>query len=161
MRKYRIFFQSRFFLFFELGWKRVPGSLIIYFSSKKKIVRAITRGYGTAAKYLSIFVERWLFHEVLKIESRIQETTEMLNFIDYVNNNCNILTEDSILISFGLANMFPIMNNQSGFRAVKDGLDAMLDRDNFHLTNCIMEALVYWHWYWQQWPSNYRVYVTW
>ena len=58
LRKYRIFFQSRFFLFFELGWKRVPGSLIIYFSSKKKIVRAITRGYGTAAKYLSIFVER-------------------------------------------------------------------------------------------------------
>ena len=71
------------------------------------------------------------------------ETTEMLNFIDYVNNNCNILTEDSILISFGLVNMFPIMNNQSGFRAVKDDLDAMLDRDNFHLTNCIMEALVY------------------
>ena len=61
---------------------------------------------------------------MLKIESRIQETTEMLNFIDYVNNNCNILTEDSILISFGLVNMFPIMNNQSGFRAVKDDLDA-------------------------------------
>ena len=80
---------------------------------------------------------------MLKIESRIQETTEMLNFIDYVNKNCNILTEDSILISFGLVNMFPIMNNQSGFRAVKDDLDAMLDRDNFHLTNCIMEALVY------------------
>ena len=80
---------------------------------------------------------------MLKIESRIQETTEMLNFIDYVNNNCNILTEDSILISFGLVNMFPIMNNQSGFRAVKDDLDAMLDRDNFHLANCIMEALVY------------------
>lgn len=78
---------------------------------------------------------------MLKIESRIQETTEMLNFIDYVNSNSNILTEDSILISFGLVNMFPIMNNQSGFWAVKDDLDAMLDTDNFHLTNCIMEAL--------------------
>ena len=44
-------------------------------------VRVITSGRGTAVENLSIFVERCLYPEVLKIESRIQDTSEMLNFI--------------------------------------------------------------------------------
>ena len=49
-------------------------------------VRIITSGCGTAVENLSIFVERYLHPEVLKIESRIQDTSEMLNFIDYLCN---------------------------------------------------------------------------
>ena len=47
----------------------------------------ITSGCGTAVENLSIFVERCLYPEVLKIESRIQDTSEMLNNIDYLNKS--------------------------------------------------------------------------
>ena len=41
-------------------------------------VRVITTGCGTAVENLSIFVERYLYAEVLKIESRIQDTLKCL-----------------------------------------------------------------------------------
>ena len=44
-------------------------------------VRVITSGCGTVVENLSIFVERCLYPKVLKIESRIQDTSEILNFI--------------------------------------------------------------------------------
>ena len=47
----------------------------------------ITSSCGTAVENLSIFVERCLYPEVLKIESRIQDTSEMLNIIDYLNKS--------------------------------------------------------------------------
>ena len=75
-------------------------------------VRVITTGCGTAVENFSIFVERYLYAEVLKIESRIQDTSEMLNFIDYLYK-CNNLTEDSSLVSFDIVNMFPSIDNQS------------------------------------------------
>ena len=73
-------------------------------------VRVITTGCGTAVENFSIFVERYLYAEVLKIESRIQDTSEMLNFIDYLYK-CNNLTEDSSLVSFDIVNMFPSIDN--------------------------------------------------
>ena len=78
-------------------------------------VRVITTGCGTAVENLSIFVERYLYAEVLKIESRIQDTSEMLNFIDYLYK-CNNLTEDSSLVSFDIVNMFPSIDNQSSLQ---------------------------------------------
>ena len=47
----------------------------------------ITSGCGTAVENLSIFVERCLYPKVLKIESRIQDTSEMLDIIDYLNKS--------------------------------------------------------------------------
>ena len=41
-------------------------------------VRVIISGCGTAVENLSIFVEKCLFSEVLKMESRVQDTSEML-----------------------------------------------------------------------------------
>ena len=78
-------------------------------------VRVITTGCGTAVENFSIFVERYLYAEVLKIESRIQDTSEMLNFIDYLYK-CNNLTEDSSLVSFDIVNMFPSIDNQSSLQ---------------------------------------------
>ena len=46
-------------------------------------IRAITSGCGTAVENLSIFAEKCLFPELLKIESRVQDTSEMLDFIDF------------------------------------------------------------------------------
>ena len=39
-------------------------------------VRVMANGCGTAAENLSIFVEKCLFAEALKIESRVQDTCE-------------------------------------------------------------------------------------
>ena len=81
-------------------------------------VRVITSGCRLAVENLSIFVERCLYSEVLKIKSRIQDTSEMLNFIDYLNES-NILTEGCILVIFDIVNMFPSIDNQSDLQAVK------------------------------------------
>ena len=86
-------------------------------------VRVTTSGCGTAVENLSIFVERCLYPEVLKIESRIQDTSEMFNFVDYLNKS-NILTEDCILVSFDTVNMIPSIDNHSGLQAVKNALEA-------------------------------------
>ena len=42
---------------------------------------------------LPISVEKCLFPEVLKIESRVQDPSEMLNFIDFLNDS-DILTKN-------------------------------------------------------------------
>ena len=86
-------------------------------------VRIITSGCGIAVENLSKFVERRWYHEVLKIESRIQDTSEMLNFINYLNKS-NILAEDCILVGFDIVNIFPSINNQSGLRVVENTLEA-------------------------------------
>ena len=61
-------------------------------------VRVITSRCETAVVNLSIFVEKCLFPEVLKIESRVQDTWEILNFIDFFNDS-SILTEKWMLVS--------------------------------------------------------------
>ena len=81
---------------------------------------------------------RVLYPEVLKVESRIQDTSEMLNFIDYLNKS-NISTEDCIIVSFDIVNMFSSINNQPGLEAVKNALEAI--QEQFPPTNCIIEAL--------------------
>ena len=86
-------------------------------------VRVITSGCGTAVKNLSVFVEKCLYPEVLEIQSRIQDTFEMLHFIDYLNKS-NILTEDCISVSFDVANTFSSIDNQSGIQTVKNALKA-------------------------------------
>ena len=103
-------------------------------------VRVITSGCGTAVENLSIFVERCLYPEVLKIESRIQDTSEMFNFIDYLNKS-NILTEDCILVSFDTVNMIPSIDNHSGLQAVKNALEAR--QEKFLPTDCIITTLCF------------------
>ena len=101
-------------------------------------VRVITNGCGRAVEILSIFVERCLYPAVLKIESRIYDTYKMLNFIDYLNKS-NTLTEDCILVSFDIVNMFPSKYNQSSLQAVKSNLEAR--QEQFLPTDCIIAAL--------------------
>ena len=85
--------------------------------------RVITSGCGTAIEFLSIFVEKYLYKEVDKINSRIKDTPNMLNIIDDINNNnnnnnnnSNMITDSSILVSFDIVNMFPSIDNISGWK---------------------------------------------
>ena len=101
-------------------------------------VIVITSGCGTAIEYLSIFVEKYLYKKVNKIGSRIKDTPDMLNIIDMIND-CNILTEDSVLVSFDIVNMFPSIRNVSGLEAVSEILENR--ETNFPPTECILQAL--------------------
>ena len=67
-------------------------------------VRVIASGCGTAIEYLSIFVHKYLYKVVSKIDSMIKDTPDMLNIIDMINDS-NILTEDSVLVSFDIINV--------------------------------------------------------
>ena len=87
---------------------------------------------------LSVFVEKCLYPEVLKIESRFQDTSKLLNFINYLNKS-NILTEDSISVSFDIVCMFPSIDNLSGLQAVKNALEAR--QEQFPPSDRIIEAL--------------------
>ena len=55
--------------------------------------RVITSVCGTAVENVSIFVEKCLYSEVLKIESRVKDTSEMFIIIDNLNKS-NTLTSD-------------------------------------------------------------------
>ena len=101
-------------------------------------VRVITSGCGIAVENLSKFVEKCLFPEVLKIETRVQDTSEMLSFIDFLNDS-NILTENCMLVNFAIVNMFPSINNESGLQAVKNALEARVGQ--FPPILCIIEAI--------------------
>ena len=50
------------------------------------LVRVIASGCRTNVENLSFFIEKCLFPEVLKTESRAQNTSKMLNFIDFLND---------------------------------------------------------------------------
>ena len=56
---------------------------------------------GAAVENLSKYFEKCLFPEVLKLESIVQDTSEKLTFIDFLNDS-NILTENCALISFDI-----------------------------------------------------------
>ena len=117
-----------------------PGKMygVVKTYEANNLVRVITSRCGTAVENLSIFVEKCLFPEVLKIESGVQDTSEMLNFIDFLNDT-NILTENCRLVSFDIVNMFPSIDNESGLQAVKNALEAR--EEQFPPTLCITEAL--------------------
>ena len=87
---------------------------------------------------LSIFVEKCLFPEVLKIETRMQDTRHMLNIVDDLNRNGN-LHENCLLVSFDVVNMFPSIENKMAIESVKN---ILLNRDdNTPPGECIIEAL--------------------
>lgn len=60
----------------------------------------------TAVENLLIFVEKCLFPDVLKVDTRMQDTQHMLDIIDDYNRNGN-LHENCLLVSFDVVNMFP------------------------------------------------------
>ena len=62
----------------------------------------------------------------------------MLNFVDTINES-NILTEDSVLVSFDTVKKFPSIDNVSGLEAVSEFLENR--KTGFPTAECILEAL--------------------
>ena len=111
-----------------------PGAMYGLIKSHKENnpARVINSGCGTTIGFLSIFVEKYLYKEVVKINSRIKDTSDMLDIIDDINNN-NMITDSSILVSFDIVNMFPSIDNISGLEAVeilKSWLEILSNRES-------------------------------
>ena len=63
----------------------------------------------------------------------------MLDVIDDINNNNNMITDSSILVSFDIVNMFPSIGNISGLEGVSEILSNK--ESDFPSAECILEAL--------------------
>ena len=100
--------------------------------------RIITSCSETAVENLSVFFEKCLLPEVLKIDTRIQDIQHMLNIVYNLNRNGN-LHKNCLLVSFDVVNMFPNIGNKMGIESVKNML---LNRDdNIPPVECIVESL--------------------
>ena len=93
---------------------------------------------GAAIEFLSIFVEKYSYKEVDKVNSRIKDTYEMLDITDDIKNN-NMITDSSILVSFDMVNMFPSINNISDLEAVSEILSYR--ESDFSTAEYILEFL--------------------
>ena len=98
-----------------------PGTMYGLTKTHKEInpARVITSECGRAAEFLSGFVENYLYKEVNKIESKIKDTPDMLDIIYNINSR-NIITKDSVLVSFDAVNILPSIDNDLGLEVVSE-----------------------------------------
>ena len=104
---------------------------------KDNPVRVITSGCYTAVKKLSILVEKTLYAIADNLQSKIKDTNNMLEIIDQLNEF--VLTDNFVLVSFDVVNMFPNIDNRSGLESVKNIL--IVNEFDMDSTQCIVETL--------------------
>ena len=75
-------------------------------------LRVIASGCDTVLEKLSIFVEKTLHPLADRLNSKIKDTNDIIEVIDNINKS--ILSENCVLVSYELVNMFPNVNNKSG-----------------------------------------------
>ena len=90
-------------------------------------VRVITSGCVTAIESLPIFVKKSLYSQVLNIESRVKDRSEMLTIINSLYKS-NTLTSNCRLLNFDIINMFPTIADVSGLKAIQNIFNARQDR---------------------------------
>ena len=96
----------------------------------------ITSGCNTAVEHLSISIEKVLYGIASELPSRIKETNHMLDIIDDLNN-LNLYPE-SVLVSFDIINMFPVIDNKMGINSAIKLLDERACKSP--PTQCVIEA---------------------
>ena len=131
----------------DKNWKRFiklkdikPGKMygMIKTHKENNPARIITSGSRTTVENLSIFVEKCLFLEVLKIDTRVRDMQHMLTIVNDLNKNGN-LHENCLLVSFHVVIMFPSIDNKMGIESVKS---ILLNRDdNRTPAECVIETL--------------------
>ena len=104
---------------------------------KDNPVRVITSGCNTAVEKLSILVEKALYPIADNLPSKIKDTNNMLEIIDQLNEF--VLTDNFVLVSFDVVNMFPNIDNRSGLESVKNIL--ITNEFDMDSTQSIVEAL--------------------
>ena len=101
-------------------------------------VCVITSGCNTVVEKLSILVEKTLYLLADRLNSKIKDTDNMLEIIDDVNKS--VLSENCVLVSFDVVNMFPNIDNKSGLLSVKEALtNSNFDADS---RQCIVDTSI-------------------
>ena len=98
----------------------------------------ITSGCDTPIENLSSFVEKHCKIVVNSISCRVQDTRHMLNIVDDLNSIG--VSEQDILVSFDIINMFPSNDNQLGIERFRTKLIEFSHCFDVPV-ECIVEAL--------------------
>ena len=83
--------------------------------------RVVRSGCRTAIEFVSVFLENYLYKEVNKKDPIMKDFPDVLNIIDNFNNR-NIITKDSIFVSFDVVNVLPSINDVLGLEAASETL---------------------------------------
>ena len=100
-------------------------------------VRLLTTGCNTAIDNLSHFIEVVCAPLTNDIETRIRDVSHLLDIIDKLNSE--MIPDNTILVSFGIVNMYPSIDNDRGIAAVKNALVTRAKK--LPSTHCIIEGL--------------------
>ena len=117
----------------------VPGKNSTLYKTHKpnNPVRLSTTGCNTAIENLSRFIEVVCAPLTNNIETRIRDTSHLLDIIDELNSER--IPDNTILVSFDLINMYPSIDNDRGIVAVKNALETRAYKSPS--TGCIIEGL--------------------
>ena len=72
-------------------------------------MRLLTTGFNTAIENLLPFIEVVCAPLTNNIETRIRDTSHLLDIID--NLNSEMILDNTILVSFDIVNMYPSIDN--------------------------------------------------
>ena len=100
-------------------------------------VRLLTSGCNTAIENLSRFIEVVCSPMTENLRSRIKNTGHLLDIIDGLNESG--ISDDTILVSFDIVNMYPSIDNENGIQAVTTFLNSRVEKEPS--TQCIIEGL--------------------
>ena len=91
--------------------KAVPRKNSTLYKTHKPIspVRLLTTGCNTAIENLLCFIEVVCVPLTNNIETRIRDTSHLLDIIDDLNSE--IILDNAILVSFDIVNMYPSIDN--------------------------------------------------
>ena len=84
-------------------------------------VRLLISGCNTAIENLSRFIEIICSPLTEVMQSRIKDTSHLLDIIDTLNEQA--ISHHTKLVSLDIVNMFPSIDNQRGIQAVQDILN--------------------------------------
>ena len=98
----------------------VPGKNNILYKTHKpnNPVRLLTTGCNTAIENLSRFIEVVCAPLTNNIETRIRDTSHLLDIIDDINSE--MIPDNKILVSFDIVNMYLSISNDRGIAAVRN-----------------------------------------
>ena len=100
-------------------------------------VRLLTTGCNTAIENLSRFIEVVCASLTNYIETRIRDTSHLLDIIDELNSE--MIPGNTILVSFDIVSMYLSIDDSRGIADVRNALETRKSKSSS--INCITEGL--------------------
>jgi hypothetical protein len=85
-----------------------------------------------------LFVEKYCKIALDSISCRVRDTTHMLDIVDELN--LTGLSDEDLLVSFDITNMYPSIDNQTGIERVRCKLSQYAEAFDLPI-ECVIEAL--------------------